>query len=215
MAAVKRRALAALLLGTVLGSGGCMSFLRPDGPRTLAPGGREFRLAPSAYAGVRQDGNAINLDLMYRVGIVPRADLGVRFNLVSVGMDIKVQLLRAPAPTCGVDIAVAPSVAAGQDISFNSDGPLMVGLPVLVGINLGATRLLLTPQLLYQRVSILPDGVLNVGGTVMFGNSEDRGFHLYPALAVWKALDPRRPVGSLSGPGPWMFQPALVFTWGN
>jgi hypothetical protein len=223
---LSRSKLAALLLGASL-STGCVSFLRPDGPRTVPVGQREFMLATSAYASERKDGNALNLDLMWRFGVSQRTDLGLRLNFAGVSADTKVQLVRAPDPTRGVDVAISLSAGVAADISFEGGSGLnggsqkdegtgvTVGLPVLVGINLGAFRLLLTPQLLYHHVSVLPHGILNMGGTVMFGSTSDRGFQLYPALAAWKALDPDRLIGSLSGPGPWMFQPALVFRWGN
>jgi hypothetical protein len=209
---------------------GCVSFLRPDGPRTVPVGQREFVVAPSAYASERKDGNALNVDLMFRFGVSERTDLGVRVNFAGVSADTKVQLLRAPSPTSGVDLAIAPSFGVAADVSFESGAGgsgvnggsqnddatnVTVGLPVLIGINLGAVRLLLTPQLLYHHVGVLPHGILNMGGTVMFGSSAGHGFQFYPAVAAWKALDPDRLIGSLSGPGPWMFQPALVFRWGN
>jgi len=209
-------ALRALLLAGVALASGCTSFLRPDGPRTQAPGKSQLLIAPSAYFGEREDSNILNLDLLYRVGIAARADLGFRANIAGVAGDVKVQLARAPGPDRGTDVALAPSVGYGGDVTWtrgNSDPQWdwQVGLPLLVGINFTKYQLLLTPQVLYQRASVLPDGVLHLGGTVAFGRTAGRGFSVYPALAIWKTLDPTRVVGSLSGPGPLMFQPSVVF----
>jgi hypothetical protein len=218
MAALRSLVAGALL--AVLGSAGCASFVRPDGPRPVAPGERSVSLAPSVYVGQREDGNAFNVDLIFRYGIASRTDFGLRFNVVGVSTDAKVHLVRAADPTRGVDLAVAPSVGYGTDLTWSggsrsADGHLQVGLPVLVGINLGKYQLLLTPQLLYQHVDVLPAGVLNAGGTVAFGRVDGRGFSLYPALAIWKALDPRHPIASLKSPGQVAFQPTLVFRWGR
>jgi hypothetical protein len=218
MVALTGRAPAALLAVAVLGSGGCLSFLRPDGPRTVPAGQRELLVAPSVYLGERQDGNAFNVDVMYRVGIADRVDLGGRVNASSATADLKMMLWQSASPASGVDLAVAPSVGYGTDISWNgnnsrSTAALLAGLPVLIGINLGAQKILVTPQVLYQRVSVLPDGVLNLGGTVAFMTTDAR-FQIIPAIAIWKALEPRRIGESLRGPGPVMFQPSVIFRWG-
>ena len=207
-------ALVAVLSGT-----GCASFLRPDGPRTVPPGSGAFHLAPSVYASKRDDGSGFNLDLMYRRGVAARADAGLRLNLFGVAGDVKVQLVRAEDPTRGVEVAVAPSLGYGADIAWTGQGDdpewaLQVGLPIIVGINLGRYQLVLSPQLLYQRVDVLPDGIINAGGTVAFGKIGGEGFSFYPALAVWKSLDARHPVASLRSPGPLVFQPAIVLRWG-
>jgi hypothetical protein len=205
------RALLALVLALL---GGCASFVRPDRARTLPAGEVEFLMATSMYAGERQDGNAANVDLVFRGGLSDRVELGGRVSLLYVGADVKVQLLRAPFPDCGVDIALAPSLGYGADITWDSGGA-QVGLPLMIAINSAGYQLLLAPTLLYQEADVLPWGILNAGATVGFSKVNGGGFSLYPALAVWKALDPRRPIGSLSGPGPLMFQPTLVFRWGS
>lgn len=214
MAALRTAGLVMLLAGATLASG-CASFLRPDGPRTQAPGKSQLLIAPSAYFGERQDSNIINVDLLYRVGIAARADLGFRANLLGVASDVKIQLARAPGPDRGADVALAPAVGYGSDATWTRGSRVewdwQVGLPLLVGINFTKYQLLLTPQLLYQRASVLPEGILHLGGTVAFGRTGGRGFSFYPALAVWKTLDPTRVIGSLSGPGPLVFQPSLVF----
>jgi len=71
-------------------------------------------------------------------------------------------------------------------------------------------QLLLSPALLYQRISTVPGGVLDVGGTIAVGRLDGSGgLHVYPALAVWRAVDPGH-VGETIGHGPLVFQPALV-----
>jgi hypothetical protein len=217
VAALKRvLALALLLTGS-----GCASFARFDSPRTVRPGGRDVLFAPSAYVG-RKDNNGFNTDLIIRWGTSPRTDVGVRFDLIGFAGDVKVQLVRASDPQRGVDLALAPSVGYGDDVSWarsassgDSAGAWQASLPLLVGINLRTYQLVLTPQLLYERVTVLPAGILNVGGTVAFGRMSGPGPGLYPALAVWKALDARHPFSSLRGPGALAFQPALVFRWGR
>jgi hypothetical protein len=219
MAPLTRLALAAALVAA-LGSAGCASFLRPEGPRTLAPDTGAVHLGTSVYSKDREDGNGFNLDLMYRRGVASRVDMGGRLNHFGVAGDVKVQLVRASEPRRGVDVAVAPSIGYGADITWtssNEDSPdwdLQVGLPLIVGINIGDYQLVVSPQLLYQHVDALPSGVLNAGGTVAFGRVGGDGFSLYPALAIWKSLDARHPWTSLRGPGPVVLQPALILRWG-
>lgn len=219
MAALSARLLA--LAGAALALSGCLSFARFDSPRTVPAGSREVLFAPSVYLG-RSDGNAINTDVIIRNGVAGRADLGFRFNLLSGTADLKLQLVRASDPSRGVDLAVAPLVGYGSDTSWQGSSGSSdqdswnwyVGLPVLVGINLGRYQLVVTPQLLYQRVAFLPDGIFDLGGTVAFGKVAGSGFAVYPVVAVWKALDARQPLTSLRGPGALAVQPALVFRWG-
>jgi hypothetical protein len=212
----------ALALALLLAGSGCISFARFDSPRTVRPGGREVLFAPSIYVGPRQDGNAFNTDLVLRWGVSDRVDMGLRFQLAGFGGDVKLQLVRAADPTRGVDLALAPSIGYGSDISWmgsrsgaQSNGAWQAALPLLFGINLGSYQLVLTPELLYEYIDVLPAGILNVGGTVAFGKMSGPGFSLYPVLAVWKALDPRQPLASLGGPGALVFQPALAFRWGR
>jgi hypothetical protein len=217
VAALSRRAPAAL--GLVLLAAGCASFVRLDPARTAPPGKREVAFAPSFYVG-RADGTAFNVDLLIRNGLSERTDVGVRFDLLGAAADLKWQVVRASDPSRGVDLAVAPTLGYGADVSWQGSNTStsawnwQVGLPVLIGINLGCCQLTLTPELLYQRVAALPDGVLDAGGTVGFGKMGGSGFGVYPVVAVWKALDARQPLTSLRGPGALVVQPALVFRWG-
>jgi hypothetical protein len=208
-------------LAALLSASGCASFARFDSPRTAPPGTREVLFTPSVYLG-RSDGTAFNTDLIIRMGLGERSDVGVRFDLLGVAADLKLQLARASDPTSGVDLAVAPLVGYGSDTAWQgSSGSSsqnswnwQVGLPVLVGINLGSYQVVVSPELLYQRVAALPEGILDAGGTLAVGKVGGTGFSIYPVVAVWKALDARHPATSLSGPGALVVQPALVLRWG-
>jgi hypothetical protein len=177
--------------------------------------------APTLYLG-RTDNNAFNTDVLIRWGLTDRTDMGLRFNLVGVSSDFKLQLVRAPELTRGLDLAIAPSFGYARDITWegsqgtpsNSASFWQASLPVLVGINIGQRQLVLTPQLTYQHTSALPYGVLNVGGTIAFGYVSTRGFSVYPVVAIWKAADSRYPFSSL-GRGDLAVQPGAVFRWGH
>jgi len=220
VAALNRRALAGALLVALAGPG-CASFARLDSPRTVRPRSRDVLVAPSAYVGPRKDGNAFNTDVVLRWGVADRADVGMRLSLVGYAADVKFQLVRADDPTRGVDVAIAPSVGGGADISFSTSGTggrlwaWQASLPLLVGINLGSAQLVITPQLLYESLPVLPAGILNAGGTVAIGPMSGRGFSVYPVVAIWKALDARHPIGSLDSPGTVAIQPSLVFRFGQ
>jgi hypothetical protein len=218
-------ALRSLALGLALVGLGCGSFIRPDSPRTVRPGGTEIMFAPTVYVG-RKDNNGFNHDIVARWGISDRTDVGLRFWLVGASTDVKFQLVRSADPTRGIDVAIAPSVGWGQDISWERSSSSSSSsssstsaqawqgtLPLLVGINFGELQLAITPQLLYQRTNVLPDGILNVGGTLAFGRMSGRGFSVYPLVAVWKSADPRTPIASL-GRGELAVQPGAVFRWG-
>jgi hypothetical protein len=214
--AALRAAAAALLLAA-----GCASFVRVDSARTVAPGSTQWMLAPSLYLNQRQETVAgANLDLLWRIGLTDRLDLGLRARLTGVAADLKLALHRSSDPRAGVDVALAPGLGVGHDVNWkhtSGDIPAAaeVTLPLIIGINLGGRQLVITPQLLYQRVETLPDGALNTGLTIAFGAIEGRGLRLYPALALWKALDPKDPLGPSLRQGALAIQPALVFRWGS
>jgi hypothetical protein len=214
--AALRAAAAALLLVA-----GCASFVRLDSARTVAPGSTQWMLAPSLYLNQRQETLAgVNLDLLWRIGLTDRLDLGLRARITGVGGDLKLALHRSSDPRAGVDVAVAPGIGVGHDVNWkHTDGDIPaateVTLPLIIGINLGQRQLVITPQLFYQRVATLPDGALNTGLTIAFGAVEGRGARLYPALALWKALDPKDPLGDSFRHGPLSIQPVLVFRWGS
>jgi hypothetical protein len=65
----------------------------------------------------------------------------------------------------GSDTAWQGSSGSSSQTSWN----WQVGLPVLVGINLGSYQVVVSPELLYQRVAALPEGILDAGGTLAVG----------------------------------------------
>jgi hypothetical protein len=208
-----RGALVLALLAT-----GCASLLRPDSARTAPPGTNQLLVAHSVYVGAREDSNTVNVDVMARHGVGSRVDLGLRGSMFYVGADAKVQLWRTSDPGRGVDVALSPSLGYGEDITWSTrtseaGWSVQPGLALLVDVNLGGWQLLLSPTLLYERVSTLPAGVLNVGGTIAFGRPDGPGLHLRPALAVWKAVDPRNAADDFLHRGPVVFQPSLVLHW--
>ena len=209
MAALKRATLALL---AALG-GGCGSFVHLDSARTVPPGRRETLVGFSAYAG-RPDGNVFNVDVAVRRGLGPRSDLGFRFNFLGVSSDLKLQLVRSADPGRGMDVAVAPSLGVFTDIAWKDDWIPQAGVPLLVGINVGQGQFVVAPQLVYRLVPALPGGIIEAGGTVSFAKLRGPGFGMGVAVAVWKSLEARRPIGSLRGPGEWVVQPALVMRWG-
>jgi hypothetical protein len=195
-----------------------MSYATLDSARTASRGQGQIMLAPSVYVG--NDDRLVNLDLAYRRGVTDRLDLGFRLSLFGALGELKYQLRQSPDPTWGVDVAISPGVGFGTDITWwdsggdpDSPSTLQFALPLLVGFNLGDYQLTLTPQLRYQLVPTLPSGVLNVGGTIAFGKMAAPGFQIYPAVAIWKAVDPANFRHSLLGPGLVVAQPALVFRW--
>jgi hypothetical protein len=133
-----------------------------------------------------------------------------------------VALHRSPEPTHGVDVSVAPTIGAGVDVSWigsangqaNDGTGFQAALPVMVGINFPSSRLIITPEVMYQH-TLLPAGILDVGGTIAFRWLGASGLPFYPALAIWKALDARHVVGSLGAPGALAIQPALVIDLGR
>jgi hypothetical protein len=195
-----------------------MSYATLDSARTSGRARGQTMLVPSAYVG--KDERLVNLDLAYRRGITDRLDVGFRLSLVGAMVELKYQLRRSPDPTWGVDVAILPGIGLGTDITWwdsggDPDSPSTphIALPLLVGFNLGEHQLTLAPQLRYQMVRTLPAGVLNVGGTIAFGKMAAPGFQVYPALAIWKAVDPANFRHSLLGPGLVVVQPALIFRW--
>jgi hypothetical protein len=193
-----------------------MSFATLESARTAGVGQGQVMLAPSAYIG-NENPRPFNLDLVYRRGVSPRIDLGFRANFAGVLGEVKLQLRRAPDPTSGVDLALAPGLGAVFDSTWTQEGgpegSLQAALPLLVGINFGGAQLLFAPQLRWQTASAFKAGILNVGGTVAFGRMEGPGFRVYPVLALWKSLDPTDLRVSWQGTTNLVFQPALVFRW--
>jgi hypothetical protein len=217
VAALRRWAPALLALTLA----GCASFVRLDSARTVGRGRRQVMLAPSVFLNQREQFLAgFTADLLWRFGLTDWADAGLRVHGVGVQADLKLALRRAPDSTRGVDLAIAPGVGAGVDINWmhqsgeGGAGPEVV-LPLIIGVNLGQHQLVITPQLLYQKVATVPAGVLDAGLSLSFGSIEAAGFRVYPALALWKALEPRDLFGPSFRHGSLAIQPALVFRWGS
>jgi hypothetical protein len=218
---LKSQAFVAALLAALAG---CSSFVRLDGPRTVAPGMAQSRLAPSFYAGHTADSVRVNVDYLIRQGVSERVDFGVRLHFVGAGADVKWQLVRSADPTRGFELAVAPGGGCDLDLTWGTQAgksaPMVcqANLPLMMSYtfnvpDFGPEQLVFSPQLAYLRPPDLPSGVFNVGGTVAFGNLNGAGRGTALVVGFWKAVDAGHPGLSFSHAGGWVVQPGLVFRW--
>jgi hypothetical protein len=183
-------------LALALALAGCYSFPTMGRARTVERGKLELWVVPDALVVVTGGGAMQELGASTRPVIVGGAryglgdsiDLDVRAWTAGFSAGPRVQLVRAPTPERGVDIAVAPALA----LTF-PDKP-SIELPVLVGWNLrGRHQIVASARVVYQQrygaggVSG-PIGFAYAGGSIGFVWQVARRIALVPEIAVLAQL---------------------------
>jgi hypothetical protein len=144
---------------------GALGFLAPGCAstgmaRTLDAGRLQVSLVPGAQAATGYEDSGVafpQAEVGVRYGLTDRIDVGARLFVPGLGVDARFALLRAPSLRSGVELTLAPSVLYTPDLSNGlqsvGKGIGLVQLPLLVGVNLGGSQLVLGP-----RVGFLFDG---------------------------------------------------------
>jgi hypothetical protein len=157
------------------------------------------------------------------LGFLPQAELAIRYGvtdniefaakawLVGVGTELKIGLMESPTMDSGIDLSLNPSFAyfglnAGSGDTAAGINSFTLGVPVLVGFNMGGHQLVLGPKVINQLLiasgstggtggSAMVD-ILSVGTTVGYALKLGDEFRLLPEIAI---LYPLAAFGSAGG----------------
>jgi hypothetical protein len=184
-----RIAIAAVLAMSPLISG-CYSFSNFGRARTVDEGHVEAWAAPEALVVTSGSGTSIRpiADLGVRYGLTRSVELDARVTSVGASVGPKLSLLRAPSPSSGVDVALAPALA------FTYPDKIAAELPLLVGINLPhRNQIVLAPRVAYlDRFGVpgfsRPVSFTFAGGSVGFVWQVTRSFALMPEVSALAQL---------------------------
>jgi hypothetical protein len=171
---------------------GCYAFPTMGRARTVGRGELELWVAPEALviatpgSAMQQGGGSIRplVETGARYGVTDRVDLDARVGTFGISAGARAQLVRAPTPECGIDVAIAPALALTLP-----DKPSLE-LPVLVGWNLrGRHQIIASARVVYQQHYGVggvsgPVSFAYAGGSIGFAWQVWRHVALVPELAV-------------------------------
>lgn len=142
-----------LVLGACVGlvSSGCIST---GMARTLDKGALQVSLGGGVQnVGSYASGESLpphfvslpQVDLGVRYGVTDRFDVGARLFLPGAAVEGRYALLRAPSLQSGIDLTLAPSLLYSHEGLGSTGGePLLhAELPLLLGVNMGGSQLVL------------------------------------------------------------------------
>jgi hypothetical protein len=190
---MKRRL--ALLPALVL-LAGCPSFSTMGTARTLPRGKGQFFVAPGGMvlqdfqqdsAGQDQSFGLPSVEFGGRYGVTDDVEVGAKVWLLGAEIDTKFALLRSPSADAGLDVSLAPAIslypfsAGDQNVTY-----AWVHLPLLVGVNLGGSQLVVGPRVSGMFLTGSGDDVsaLWLGGSLGYAWKLADGFRILPEVSV-------------------------------
>lgn len=177
-------------------SAGCATMGTFQRAETLAPGRTEWVVEANAWGGVNDPEVPVMpaLACTMRRGIGERSEVGLRFGTTPLEAYGKFEISRKG----GVVVSVAPSLGGywfgGENFSA---GEVFVQAPLVVGVPIGKSELVLAPKL-HDLTAFGYEGhrsggvvtMLSVGGSVGAIRQVTPGFALYPEVTILHPLFP-------------------------
>ncbi len=182
-----------LLAGAFLASG-CATFGTMQTASTVGRGHTRVALEPSMWGAATPDGTALVpvVTLSAEHGLSDQVDIGGRVGTSGFELWGKLQLTPPLSP---VILSLAPSAGGFALVgSGGGGGILFFQLPVLVGIRVGGSELVLGPKI-HDWMLIGSSGgtngsgnLVSVGGTLGFALRLGPGFRIMPEIAVLRPV---------------------------
>lgn len=175
---------------------GCPSFSTMGTARTLPKGKGQFFVAPGGMVlkdfqrdstGQYESFGLPTVEFGGRYGVTDGVEVGGKVWMMGAELDTKFALLRAPTGDAGLDVALAPAVSLYPFTSGDQDATYgWLHLPLLVGVNLGGSQLVLGPRVSGMLITGSGDDISAVwlGGSVGFAWKVGDGFRILPELSV-------------------------------
>jgi len=185
---------------------GCPSFSTMGTARTVPVSKTQFVFSPQAaytkewsIAGLDRRSDVVfpQFELGIHHGVTEDIEVGAKAWILGFVVDTKLQLLRSPSDSSGIDLAIDPGIGylgftQGQSLGTTSltasQNSLSFYLPLLVGFNFaGGSQLILGPKLIDQ--IILPSSDTGAGNVLWGGASlgyawKVGNFRLLPEVTV-------------------------------
>ncbi len=183
----------ALVCTTLLLSTGCVTMGTFETAHTIGAGRTQWALEPS-YWGASGSGGGEYLPsaaVAIRYGISDSAELGARLGFNGIDLLTKFQLMGGRDQ---FTLSLAPSVGGVFLTGTSSGGIGMVQVPLLIGIPLGSSELVLSPKVHDLFVFASDSGgssvvqVLSVGAGVGLALRLGDSFQLLPEVTVLKPM---------------------------
>lgn len=184
-----RRLVAAVV--AILAMGGCLSATTLTGARAVKPGEMEIVVSPQIarfpdeFGGLGDgtwEGDTVVapfLELRVRVGLAEGVDLGLAWEAMTLGTNVKIELHRSALPESGIDLALMPGIAAFP--TMHGAGGIL-SLPLLFGVNLGPHQLVLAPRAAFGSSRGMQSFM--VGSSLGYRGRVSEGFALIPEISL-------------------------------
>ena len=175
---------------------GCPSFSTMGTARTLPKGKGQFFVAPGGMVlkDFQRDANGQyesfglpTVEFGGRYGVTDGVEVGGKVWMLGAEIDSKFALLRAPSADAGLDVSLAPAISLYPFTSGDQNATYAwIHLPLLVGVNLGGSQLVLGPRASGMFITGSGDDVsaLWLGGSLGYAWKVGDGFRLLPEVSV-------------------------------
>jgi len=150
---MRRTVISCAALSAVFFFGGCATFGTMQTASTIGQGKTRIALEPSMWgaAGGGQSALLPNFAVSMRYGVSDRVDIGGRIGVPAPGFELTSKFLVTSPKSKTLAVSIAPSaggfvLAAGSGGS-GTGGIVFVQVPVLIGIKLGTSELVIAPKI--------------------------------------------------------------------
>ncbi len=184
------------LLPALLLLAGCPSFSTMGTARTLPKGKGQFFVAPGGMVlkDFQRDSNGQyesfglpTVEFGGRYGVSDGVEVGGKVWMMGAELDTKFALLRAPTADAGLDLALAPSLSFYPFTSGDQNATYgWLHLPLLVGVNLGGSQLVVGPRVSGMLITGSGDDISAIwlGGSLGYAWKVGDGFRVLPEVSV-------------------------------
>lgn len=183
-----------VILAGALAATGCATFGTMQTASTVGQGHTRVALEPSMWGGALPGGSLLIplVTLSAEYGVTNRFDVGGRVGLEGFEVWGKLELTPPVAP---VIVSVAPSVGGMALVGTGTGGGVFFfQVPVLVGIRIGGSELVLGPKI-HDWMLVAASGsttgggnLFSVGGSVGFALRLGSSFRVMPEVAVLRPV---------------------------
>jgi len=175
---------------------GCPSFSTMGTARTLPKGKSQFFIAPGGMvlkdfqtdnAGLSESFGLPTVEFGGRYGVTDHVEVGGKVWLLGAEIDTKFALLRSEIPESGLDLSLAPAISLYPFTSGDTNATYAwLHLPLLVGINLGGSQLVIGPRVSDMIITGGGDSINAVwlGGSLGLALKLGDGFRLLPEVSM-------------------------------
>lgn len=198
---MRRTVISCAALSAVFFFGGCATFGTMQTASTIGQGKTRIALEPTMWGATGSGTGALvpNVAISARYGVSDRVDIGGRVGIPAPGFELTTKFLVTSPKAKTLAVSIAPS-AGGFVLTQGqgAGGVVFLQVPVLIGLKLGTSELVIAPKIHDINVFGLASSstssgsasvnLFSVGASVGFSFALGRTFRIMPEVAFVKPV---------------------------